>query len=65
MIEYPWLYEEKGLVLVVQTCNPDISELRKQEHEFEVRLDKSEILSQKQENQPEYLDRQRLPLSLL
>lgn len=65
MIEYSWLYEEKGLVLVVQTCNPDISELRKQEHEFEVRLDKSEILSQKQENQPEYLDRQRLPLSLL
>lgn len=65
MTEYRWLYEEKGLVLVVQTCNPDISELREQEHEFEVRLDKSEILSQKQENQPEYLDRQRLPLSLL
>lgn len=57
MIEYRWLYEEKGLVSVVQTCNPDISELRKQEHEFEVRLDKSEMLSQKQENQPEYLDR--------
>lgn len=65
MIEYRWLCEEKGLVLVVQTCNPDIPELRKQEHEFEVRLGKSEILSQKQESQPEYLDTQRLSLSLL